>query len=316
MLGPGSPRKNTWSSRLAEVIGKPELAGLITKRPAMLTSPARALKNRPDETEVFFPARPDPAPRSATLPVTALQDFALCPRRYAFNHLVGLQERMKAPRPIEGDAPGDIRERGTAAHRLLELVPLEVIGTEQQSSTLSAIELSEGLPDDDEVRAWVERFLATRFGAQMKSAGEGRVHRELSFLLRLGDEFTLHLKGQIDLLLVENENQALVVDYKTTRAPPDGLEAYRFQLGCYALAASHFLKPGTTIRTAIAFLRDEDPTPRIDDTLPTAAAALEAELVAQARALVQSQVKGVWDGRPRNRCEAIGCGYVARCHPV
>ena len=147
---------------------------------------------------------------------------------------------------------------------------------------------------------------------QLKAAGAQHVHRELPFMLRLDDGhgFTLMLRGQIDLLVEQADGSAQVVDYKTTTQPAEGLAPYSFQLGCYALAAARFVKPGTAVHTGISFLRDEDPSPLFQ----TAPAGLEATLAGHAKALVKAQLDGRWHGLQKPQCEAIGCGYIYRCH--
>lgn len=260
-------------------------------------------------------AAPLPQAKRAALPVTQLQDFVLCPRRYRFAHVVGLAERPLAftwsgdERPDEGDDGVDPRLRGIAAHALLEHTPLDAVGTPRLPAALRAIAAAEGLTVSDEVFGWVERFWNTHFGLSMRHA---RVHRELPFMLRLDDGagFQLMLRGQIDLLVEQPDGSAQVVDYKTALMPPEGLTPYAFQLGCYALATAKFTKPGTPVKTGISFLREPDPSP----LFVSAAPGLEASLATQARALAQAQVTGNWPGHPRARCEAIGCGYLYRCH--
>ncbi|MBS1152862.1 MAG: ATP-dependent helicase UvrD/PcrA, partial [Myxococcaceae bacterium] len=260
---------------------------------------------------------PAPRPKVASLPVTQLQDFVLCPRRYRFAHLVGLAERPIAftwsAEPVEAeDASVDPRLRGIAAHKLLELTPLEAVGTPKLRDRLLEIARLEALLPQAGVIDWVERFWATKFGLQLKAAGAARVHRELPFMLRLDDGhgFLLMLRGQIDLLVEQADGSAQVVDYKTAARPAEGLTPYAFQLGCYALAAAKFLKAGTAVQTGISFLRDEDPSP----LFLTAPAGLEATLAGHARALVQAQLDGRWSGLEKQQCQAIGCGYLYRCH--
>ena len=260
---------------------------------------------------------PSPRPKMASLSVSHLQDFVLCPRRYRFAHLVGLAERPIAftwsAEPVENDDPSvDPRLRGIAAHKLLELTPLEAVGTPKLHDRLLDIARLEALLPQQGVVEWVERFWATKFGMQLKAAGAARVHRELPFMLRLddGQGFSLMLRGQIDLLVEQSDGSAQVVDYKTATKPAEGLAPYAFQLGCYALAAAKFVKAGTAVHTGISFLRDEDPSPLFQ----TAPAGLEATLAGQAKALVQAQLDGKWNGLTKNQCDAIGCGYVYRCH--
>jgi CRISPR/Cas system-associated exonuclease Cas4 (RecB family) len=257
--------------------------------------------------------------RRAVLPVTQLQDFALCPRRYRFAHVAGLAERPRAfawssEADADDDAAGpslDPRLRGVAAHRLLELTPLEAVGTPKLRAALEALALSEGLAPGAEVFDWVERFWSTPWG---RALVKSRVHRELPFVLRLDDAdgFSLFLRGQIDLLVETAAGAVQVVDYKTSVEPREGLAPYAFQLGCYALAAARFVKEGVKVETGIAFLREADPSPRF---LEVPLGELERSLAGQARALVAAQLEGRWPGLELARCEGLGCGYVYRCHP-
>ncbi len=267
-------------------------------------------------------ARPATA-QTGVLPVTHLQDFVSCPRRFHFVHQVGLSERAGPlsetftwrEEPDEAGA-GDVRERGTAAHRLIELTPLDGLGA-SLPSTLELIRRAEGLgavagPD---VLEWVTRFWRSRYGVALGELGPTRVYRELPFVLKLGRaDFQLLLRGQIDLLVERPDGTLEVVDYKTALQPAAGLEPFRFQLGCYALAARHFAGRSLPVRAGISFLRELDVEPRWLDELPDDAT-LEHELVEQARALTQAQVSRSWAGRERPRCEALHCGFVYRCHP-
>ncbi len=260
---------------------------------------------------------PAPSAKVATLPVTQLQDFVLCPRRYRFAHLVGLAERPVAfqwsPDDEQTDEPSmDPKARGIAAHKLLELTPLEAVGTPRLRDALVELARTEGLQASADVLGWVEAFWNTGFGRQLRAAGPGRVHRELPFMLKLedGEGFGLMLRGQIDLLVDGADGTAQVVDYKTSKRPAEGLAPYAFQLGCYALAAAKFLVGGAKVETGISFLRERDPSPQF----LTVAPGLEAQLARQARALVRAQLDGRWEGRERPQCESLGCGYVYRCH--
>jgi ATP-dependent helicase/nuclease subunit A len=306
-------KKGAWADLDDAVSGAPG----VLERPLVLPEPKpplSALRSAVDGEALEAAAkrlaqRPAPKPRSAMLPVTQLQDFALCPRRYRFAHLLGVPEpRAGAPVLVERDRDDDvplldIRERGTAAHKLLEKV---VLGGPVEAQLVD-IERAEGLPDDPEVRIWVRRFFETAFARAMQN-----VRRELPFVLRLTDgEFALHLRGQIDLLVLNADGSATVVDYKTSLRPEDGLDAYRFQLGCYTLAARALLG-NVPLRAGIAFLRENDPSPQL---LPPGASVDEAWLAGKAHALVTAQIRGDWQGLPEARCRAIHCGYLSRCYP-
>ena len=314
-LRPAKPQANTWAADLAAFFAlrvsgeRPEhldIATLLPRRPEL---PPEHPGSREEVTALLERVRAPTvgSPASMVLPVTQLQDLVACPRRFHFVHQIGLSERSgsfeQAP---EASGDEDVRARGTAAHRLLGLTPLWVEGTAGLTSTLRELRRSEGLDRlvGDDVLGWVERFWNSNFGRSLTTA---TVHRELPFALSLG---RVVLRGQIDLLVIQ-PGGAVVIDYKTSTLPPAGLEPYRFQLGCYALAAQRFC--GGPVRAGIVFLRDESPEPHfLPDFEPTQ---LVAPLGEESRRLAQSQRTGIWEGRPRDRCEALGCGYVYRCHP-
>jgi ATP-dependent exoDNAse (exonuclease V) beta subunit len=253
--------------------------------------------------------------RALVLPVTQLQDHTSCPRRYHLAHQVGLTERHGATTESpESTEEGDARARGVAAHRILELLPLDALGTPRLNAVLKAIRHTEGLDSlvTDDVLGWLENFCRTPFARELP---RHTVHRELPFALRVessDSRVALVLRGQIDLL-VETTGELVVIDYKTSALPPSGLEPWRAQLASYAIAARRLSRRALPVRAGIVFLRDPNPEPRFLEPLEWAA--LETTLLTDAAALERSQRTGVWESRPRAFCESIGCGYVYRCHP-
>jgi ATP-dependent helicase/nuclease subunit A len=271
----------------------------------------------------------------AVLPVTSLQDYVRCPRRYAYAHRLGLAERPALFEPPEpegpsvADRPGvDRLERGTLLHRLLERLDLSLANTARARPAMGQLLADEGLDprgdDASELLDWAERFLATPFARRLAAAHPSRIHRELPFVLKLGPAPAevgpaLYLKGQIDLLFEDDDGAAVVIDHKASARPPGGLEGYGFQLDCYALAARELVQEGVPVRTGISFLKEKHPGPDLrPQTLPGALRELEHRLLTQVSELLEHQrTLGDldWPGQPVDRCEAIGCGYRYRCHP-
>lgn len=255
----------------------------------------------------------------ALLPVTQLQDFVACPRRYHLAHQVGLAEGHGQREWTVGEevGRGDLRAQGVAAHRLLERTPLALVGSQKLAPALAALASEEDLEAPKELLAMVLAFWQTPFGARLARAEPGRVFRELPFVVRLGrpDEGVLVLRGQLDLLWVDPEGTAWVLDYKTTRRAPSGLEPYRFQLLAYAAAARRFAPTARAVRAGVATLRDAPPQLEWEAPLPADLDALEAQLVHEARGLLAAQRDGAWPGRESSHCQRLGCGYRARCHP-
>jgi ATP-dependent exoDNAse (exonuclease V) beta subunit len=264
--------------------------------------------------------------QAVVFPVTHLQDYVFCPRRYLYARHLGLLEFPVVLDTLEKnesqhDAVGsDYRQRGTLAHRLLESVELSwVQGADADlRQHLADLLWAQGVePDGDDGRkilGWVHRFLRTPFAARLANAGPDRVHRELPFMLRLGEHPAVYLKGQIDLLFEDEAGGATVIDYKASRRHPRGVEAYRFQLDCYALAARRFVKEGVRIQTGIAFLAEGCPEPEIRHAQEFDLESFQAELLRSAIALLESTPGLDWAGLPPQECASLGCGYQYRCH--
>jgi len=149
--------------------------------------------------------------------------------------------------------------------------------------------------------------------------GPGRVHRELPFLLRMEDPgggLRLHLRGQVDLLLEDEDGGVTVVDYKYAERPAAPFQAYAFQLDCYALAARGLVRADVPVRTGLVFLRggagETLVRPVQDSASPEG---LERRLLEGAMRWRLAAHSGRWEGLPRSACEQMRCGFVARCHP-
>jgi ATP-dependent exoDNAse (exonuclease V) beta subunit len=320
-LRPPSSPVNTWANDLhaffaLRVAGdRPEHLDVARLAPRKTEVPPEAPGSRAEIEALIARVRTATPSTTASmvLPVTQLQDLVSCPRRFHFAHQVGLSERPTSFELIDDDTSddSDVRLRGTAAHRLLELTPLSAVGTSGLGPALRELRRAAGLERvaGDDVLAWVERFWSSTFGRSLATA---TVHRELPFALRLEGGTGLVLRGQIDLLVI-HDGELVVIDYKTATRPAAGVEPYRFQLGCYALAAQRFSPSRRPVRAGIVFLRDESPEPHfLPDFDPEQ---LTAPLAHESAGLIEAQRSGQWPGRPRDRCEALGCGYVYRCHP-
>ncbi|MBL9038091.1 MAG: UvrD-helicase domain-containing protein, partial [Archangium sp.] len=124
----------------------------------------------------------------AMVPVTHLNELSICPRRFHFAYQVGLpesaerdEERAQAEVEVRGDDL-DVRARGTAAHRLLELTPLDQVGTPKLEARLRELSVREGLPADEQLRAWVHSFWSSEDGRRIAALGPSRVLREVPFV--------------------------------------------------------------------------------------------------------------------------------------
>jgi ATP-dependent exoDNAse (exonuclease V) beta subunit len=238
-------------------------------------------------------------------PVTQLADAVTCPRRYQLLHELQLEEHPRTERP------GSTAALGTLAHRLLELVPLELPPAARRSELARLLALEgEDPAEHAEVLDAAAAFLDSPLGRRMAKAPEGRLRRELPFTLRLSGDGApeVLLRGQIDALLLDG-GAATVVDYKLSQARDPA--RYAAQLDAYALAAAELTGHAVPVRTGIVFLRTKG-APFVEKE---PAADTRARLLAAASAIAEGRRTGAWAQVPRERCEELGCGFVRRCYP-
>ena len=282
------------------------------------------------------PAAPVPAVRVA---VTDLAEYARCPRRHHLGRFLRIPEPHGARGGAAHDDPGRATARGTLAHAMLAESDLAAPPLERRAQLQAAASRRGYDPASAGIRrilAEVARFADSEAGRALATAArEGRLSREVPFLLRVGGAPAAasgashpahaeaagapaaYLVGAIDALVAGRRGEGIVlIDYKYAAPRPGAAERYRLQLLAYTLAARR-AHPGARVRARLQFLRGDF---RAVDVTAT-----ERELAAFAReapALALGAHAGAGGdqspaalGRDEARCRAEGCGYVARCFP-
>jgi ATP-dependent helicase/DNAse subunit B len=276
------------------------------------------------------PNRPSAAPwQEAAIGVTALADFALCPRRFQLLHVFGLTE-LGAPRGTSEDSADEARLIGSAAHRVLERVPLERWGDAFETAELTGKLAAEGLTADaPETLATAEGMRAFLTGSYARDVRENalRVHRELELTLVVSLEEPVPkarrqlelfaprpplstprrgvLRATLDLVVERKDGSLDVIDYKRSRG--GNAARYALQLSTYRAAVQqHFGK--RPVRTGLVHLLAVDEQP---DWIEPAAVDLGA-LVAR---LVEHRFRAEFPPVDRPRCLLARCGFVTACHP-
>jgi ATP-dependent exoDNAse (exonuclease V) beta subunit len=265
---------------------------------------------------------PPPPPPSSRLAVTQLAEFARCPRRHHLTRVLGLVEPAGLHGGATDDDPARATSRGTLAHAMLAELDLDAPPLAQRGQ-LAAVAARRGYdpadPGVQKIRDEVVRFLAAPPGLELvAAAAEGRLRREVPFLLRLGGEGrgapACYLNGAIDALVAPRPGgQLLVLDFKYALPRAEAAERYRLQLAAYALAASR-AHGGAAVEARLQFLRGDFSTL---DVTPTTEAL--AGLAREAPGLALGVASGAGDrspealGRDAARCRAEGCGFVERC---
>jgi ATP-dependent helicase/nuclease subunit A len=223
-----APDGKEWSLRVVVAAQAPELVKRVAEA-AGEAAPAEQLLDAPTT---------DGQDTNAT--VTALAQFAHCPRRYFLGHYVGFEGRTR--KLAEDDEELAASEFGTQVHALLAGMPV--------------VE-----PDAGAVRL-TEVFRKSPLGRRIAKAS--RVEREFDFLMAVED---LVIRGQVDLWFVEG-GELVIVDYKSdavtaAQAHHRALD-YALQLRLYAMAVEkvagrpvdrawlHFLRPNVPVEVNLA----------------------------------------------------------------
>jgi ATP-dependent helicase/nuclease subunit A len=242
-----------------------------------------------------------------SISTTSLATFDQCPRRYRLIHEMAIE-------PPRG-ASDARRAIGMAAHRVLERWPLVRWGTPTSPQEMIELLAKEGVSAVDEstrrIAANMAEFLAGSYAARVRRAR--RVHREASFVVRLGSEpDVLSLRGTIDLLAQFDDRSADIVDYKSSwRA---GAAVHDFQLYAYALAARDRFGIGP-VRLSIVNLGSSSEPEVVGCPEPAELVQFESRLRALRARFTVARASDHFAGIERRRCEALRCGFVPLCHP-
>ncbi|NUQ01215.1 MAG: PD-(D/E)XK nuclease family protein, partial [Armatimonadetes bacterium] len=153
-------------------------------------------------------------PCLASLPITALDDYANCPKHFEFGHLCG----NPGLGPTISERPGYATRIGDLVHRALQ---------EGLRGVAELARLDPLLPQDRlaEAAGLVEGFHETLEFAPFRNA----IARELPVRWTDGSGLGVELRGTADLV-----GDDWVLDYKTGRHASK--ERHRFQLWAYAQA--------------------------------------------------------------------------------
>ncbi len=138
----------------------------------------------------------------------------------------------QAPPHDEDEIPRN--EYGTLFHKLMECSIRSSQRGRVTASLFERLTRSLSASQKTEMGKSFESFWATNLSKDILASK--RVYPEMPFIYKT--PYGL-LKGQIDLLYEKADGEWVVLDYKTNRVQPDGLEAvarrYEWQLGLYAL---------------------------------------------------------------------------------
>lgn len=293
---------------------------VVVPQPKPSAGPARSIAEEDCDPAYAELPRPRATWRSLPIAPTALADFAHCARRFELVHLLGFPEhqRVRAEEPSRAAserAQLDARTQGTLAHAVLERVPVESFGAPSAVAMASRALAAEGLPGEHPQHAAivqrVAKFLTGPYATELAAAG-ARVAREVPFVLPVRDDEgrEVVLRGNMDLVVTWPDGSVDVVDYKSARGGESA--PYAFQLDVYALAARAMRADAPRLRAGLVFLGGAAGRPVWRD-LP-AADAIRSRLSVLGARLVLARWSDAFPRVAIERCEAITCGFIGRCH--
>jgi len=304
--GRGGPR--AWSSWIDPVLDSPEVRPRVRRLDddSCPPLPPRALPSKPPVDPARVRAglhRLEPArvrPCEAPVPVDALGALEGCARRFQLRFLEGHRE------PGAGTAASLLSPRHRDARlpllrRLLTLVPQEAWAAGLPEPVLGAAAGRLGLTPSE---AEALQLLAPlrRLGRALRPfAGEFSWSAAVPFEVRLGE---VRVEGSLDLLLSGPPGDAALC--LAPGARPGAQAAATVLLEALRRSVS----PGRPIRAAVFGVDgNEERLGWISEpALPLSA--LEARLM-EALALGPALAPAL----EKTACEALGCGFVRRCHP-
>ncbi|HEX8120266.1 MAG TPA: UvrD-helicase domain-containing protein [Solirubrobacteraceae bacterium] len=292
--------------RLRCAINTPATVGRVLREASLAPGGADLPLAPPPPARPALAPPPAPEPSVRSLSYSALEQWRRCGYRFYLQRVLGLPQE-DAPFRSRGEGGGlEGRVRGTLVHEVLErLEPRNGAAAADLLDAAAARHGDQPVPAErDALLRLVLAYAATPLAERVARAG--RVRKEHPFALPLGasgegarpDGAAPHptrdagpprpargeaplLTGVVDVLAIEDDGSALIVDYKTDRlAPDEDLRAhverdYGVQLRAYALAALSDGHP--SVEVAYAFLeRPEAPVIAAFDA--TDAPRLRAEL--------------------------------------
>jgi len=272
------------------------------------------------------PARPTIGRvESVAIGVTALADFALCPRRFSLLHVFGVGEPNQ---PVGRDAQAgeDARRIGSAAHQALERFPLSAWGGSLSLVDVLAALEREGLDgaaqETRETAEGILRFLQGDYAKAVRARG-ARVHRELELSLVLalppgparapqlelfpGRERPSRtiVKAMLDAVVDYGDGTLDVIDYKRSRGGDE--KRYAVQLHIYAEAVRAAFG-ARAVRTGLVHLLGSSAEPEWVASPPIDIALTVADLG-------DRRYRGDYPPVSPERCRAARCGFLGACYP-
>jgi len=259
-------------------------------------------------------------PGRRTISVTRLLALARCPRQFYYEDVLGLPplDEYEEPELTREGMPLPAAVRGQIIHRFCQLYdgpePWEALLARLVSEHLAMTETSDAAQavaaTVARLRPLVENYLRSDLYRTIEhilwGSRQGSVKSEYEILYRTE---TMLVRGRIDKLILSDDGEATIVDFKTNQA--DAAETdrlvheYAVQMQLYALAVRHLMRP-RAIRAELYFLvpnqRRVLPQQWLDEAETTAIVTALCRQAAEGRTLADFPARPADD-----RCRRCPC---------
>lgn len=178
---------------------------------------------------------------------SALQTYLHCQRQYYYQQVLAVPELEQTVAGEQAhELPASIT--GSIVHKALELY------NGYNAEAVFAIALQENAPGA--VGGWAKQLFTNYIASDLYKALPKKQKRELAFVQPLQQE--LATEGVIDLLAFDENDNMIIVDYKTGTPPePDEVKlGYAYQLALYKDAAEKLYPGKRVVRAELHFLQN------------------------------------------------------------
>ncbi len=254
--------------------------------------------------------------RRLALAGEALQDFGWCPRRFHARHELGLREH--------GAAASEALAGAEIVRRVLAVVDLAALAREPEAAFARACAAAGARAlgaSADAAALAVRRFADSAVGAAVAADPTVVMARGLAYAVALADgDAEAVVTGRVDLVLrgeALGMRGVVVLRYGLPPARDDRAYAapdaeVELELARHALAR-RLAEAGEAVEVhaAVLSLGERGGIEWVRSPREPGMAERVGEVV---RGIHRARAEGRWEGRARYACEALGCGFIPRCH--
>ena len=187
---------------------------------------------------IHEPPRYNPSHQLVQVSASQILAYHQCPWKYWWvygNRLIVNRDTVwRSDHEQERERESTGRHKGTVLHKLLEVMPRDPSPEALDRADVTRIMNAYGIPtaEQPEVLAALEAYRASALNAEVLT--HQTIHTEYQFYTAIE---SYYLYGFMDVMAIDENGNALIVDYKISDSDEDKAESYRDQARIYAYVA-------------------------------------------------------------------------------